>query len=87
MKPDSPTGETAMQAVKTQAWIETDGELHLKGLPCKKGTAVEVIILIPKQPTEEERQEALKGMKELADQMQFRSTGPYPSRDELHERH
>ena len=75
-----------MQAVKTQAWIETDGELHLKGLPCKKSTHVEVIILISDQPTEEERQEALRRMQERAEKMQFRSTGPYPSRDELHER-
>ena len=45
-----------MQAIKTQAWIEADGELHLKGLPCKKQDYVEVIILIPDRPTEEERQ-------------------------------
>jgi hypothetical protein len=75
-----------MQAIKTHAWIETDGELHLKGLPCKKGSYAEVIILIPDQPTEEERQEALKRFQERADRMQFRSTGPYPTRDELHER-
>ena len=47
-----------MQAIKTQAWIEADGEFHLKGLPCKKQDYVEVIILIPDQPTEEERQKA-----------------------------
>jgi hypothetical protein len=76
-----------MQAIKTHAWIEPDGELHLKGLPCKKQLYVEVIILIPDQPTEEEREEALKRFRERADQMQFRSTGPYPTRDELHERH
>lgn len=75
-----------MQAIKTQAWIEIDGELHLKGLPCKKHDHVEVIILIPDQPTEEERQEALKRFNERADRMQFRSTVPYPTRDELHER-
>jgi hypothetical protein len=75
-----------MRAVKTQALIENDGELHLKGLPCKKWTHVEVIILIPDQPTEEERQEALNRMEERAKKMQFRSAGPYPTRDELHER-
>jgi hypothetical protein len=75
-----------MRAVKTQAFIETDGELHLKGLPCKKWTHVEVIILIPDQPTEEERQEALKRMEDRAQEMQFRSAGPYPTRDQLHER-
>jgi hypothetical protein len=76
-----------MQAVKTHAWVETDGELHLKGLPCQKGSHVEVIFLIPDRPTEEQRQEALKRFNERADRMQFRSSGPYPTRDELHERH
>jgi hypothetical protein len=76
-----------MQAVKMNAWVEKDGELHLTGLPCKKGDYMEVILLIPNRPTEEERQEALKRMQERAEQVQFRSTGPYPTRDELHERH
>ncbi len=76
-----------MQAVKTYTSIANDGEMCLKGLPCKKGDYVEVIILIPDRPTEEERQEALKRMKEQAERMQFRSAGPYPTRDELHERH
>ena len=76
-----------MQAYKVQAWVEKDGELHLKGLPCKKWDHVEVILLISEGPTEEQRQEALQRMKEHAEQMQFRSTGPYPTRDELHERH
>jgi hypothetical protein len=75
-----------MQAVKTQAWIETDGELHLKGLPCQKGSHVEIIILIPDRPTEEQRQEALKRLQELTKASTFRSEGPYPTRDELHER-
>jgi hypothetical protein len=76
-----------MQAIKTHGWIEPDGELHLKGLPCKKELYVEVIILIPDQPTEAEREEALKRFRERADKMQFRSIGTYPTRDELHERH
>jgi len=76
-----------MQAIKSHAWVETDGELCLKGLPCKKQDYVEVIILIADRPTEEERQEALKRFQERADKVQFRSTAPYPTRDELHERH
>jgi hypothetical protein len=75
-----------MRAVKVQTWIEKDGELHLTNLPCKQWDRVEVILLITDAPTEEERQEALKRFQERADQMQFRSTGPYPTRDELHER-
>ena len=76
-----------MQAVKTHAWIETDGELHLKGLPCKKSDHVEMIVLISEKPTEEQRQEALKRLAERTTEMEFRSAGPYPTRDELHERH
>jgi hypothetical protein len=76
-----------MRAVKVQSHIEKDGELHLKGLPCVAGNRVEVIILVTDETTQAERDEALKRFNERADQMQFRSTGPYPTRDELHERH
>jgi hypothetical protein len=75
-----------MEAVKVQKWIETDGELHLTGLPVQKWDHVEVIILIPERKTEEERQEALRRFNEHADAVRFKSTGPYPTRDELHER-
>ena len=75
-----------MQAVKVQKWIETDGELHLTGIPVQKWDHVEVIILIPERKTEEERAEALRRFNEHADAVTFRSTGPYPTRDELHER-
>jgi hypothetical protein len=74
-----------MEAVKVQKWIETDGELHLTGLPVQKWDHVEVIILIPDRRTEEERQKALRQMKALAESMRFKSTGPYATRDELHE--
>lgn len=37
-------------------------------------------------PTEAERAAALKQFFESADRMGFRSEGPYPTRDELHER-
>jgi hypothetical protein len=76
-----------MQAVKAQALIEKDGELHLANLPCKKGDRVEVIILIANQPTEEERLAALRRFQARADGLNFRSTGPHLTRDELHERH
>jgi hypothetical protein len=76
-----------MKAYKTQARVEQDGELHLKDLPFKKWDRVEVIVLSQEQAAEEERQAALKRMRERAERMQFRSAGPYPTRDELHERH
>jgi hypothetical protein len=75
-----------MQAVKTQAWIETDGELHLTGLPCRKGNQVEVIVLITDERTEADRKEALERFMASARASTFKSEGPYPTRDELHER-
>jgi len=77
-------GETRTQAIETQAWIEADGELHLEGLPYMKGDKVEVILLIKDRPTDEQRQKASKPFNERADRMAFRSTGSYPTGDELH---
>ncbi|HJT76213.1 MAG TPA: hypothetical protein VJ739_03340 [Gemmataceae bacterium] len=75
-----------MQAVKIQTAVETDGELHLTGLPCRKGNRVEVIVLITDETTEAEREAALQRFLAGARASTFKSEGPYPSRDELHER-
>jgi hypothetical protein len=75
-----------MKAFKVQACVQADGELHLTGLPCHKGNRVEVIVLITDEKTEADREEALKGFLARANASQFRSEGPYPTRDELHER-
>jgi hypothetical protein len=76
-----------MNAFKVQTFVETDGELHLTGLPCRKGNRVEVIVLVTDEKTEADREEALKRFQARADASRFRSDGPYPTRDELHERH
>lgn len=76
-----------MKAYKLQTSIYKDGELHLTNLPCKKSDQVEVIGLAKENPSEEERLEALRRFREHADAVSFRSERPYPSRDELHERH
>ncbi len=86
-----------MNAVKIEATIQTDGELHLTQLPCRKGDRVEAILLLvgkaaaqqePADPVREKRrEEALKRFQARADASRFRSDGPYPTRDELHERH
>jgi hypothetical protein len=75
-----------MQAFKVQTSIQTDGELLLTGLPCRKGNRVEVIVLVTDERTEADRQEALKQFLAGANASTFRSEGPYPTRDELHER-
>ncbi len=76
-----------MQAIKVNTHIEADGELHLTKLPCRKGNNVEVIILITDETTEEEREQARQQLLALTRASTFKSTGPYPTRDELHERH
>ena len=75
-----------MSAVKINSIVEKDGELKLTNLPCRKGDQVEATLVIRPQVTEEERESALKRLIERAKASTFRSTGPYPTRDELHER-
>lgn len=77
-----------MSTLKVQAIIEADGELHLKGLPYRKGDVVEAVLQVNEESPERERkrEEALKRLAEIARKSQFRSEGPYPTRDELHER-
>ena len=83
-----------MNAVRVQKTVEADGELHLTELPCRRGDKVEAIILIlppsshsatdPKR--EKARAAAVEQFLTLARSSSFRSAGPYPARDELHER-
>jgi hypothetical protein len=75
-----------MDAFKVETSVGADGELHLTGLPCRKGNRVEVIVLITDSNTAADRKEALKRFQARADASRFRSDGPYPTRDELHER-
>jgi hypothetical protein len=76
-----------MRTSTIQTIIQKDGELHLSDLPLKKTDVVEVTLLVRNQATEDERQEAIRRFREHADRFSFRSERPYPSRDELHERH
>ena len=80
-----------MNATKIEMTVQKDGELHLTQLPCRKGDRVEAIILVlennvDEEETERKRAQALKRFQARADASKFRSTGPYPTRDELHER-
>jgi len=75
-----------MNAVKINSIVQKDGELQLTNLPVRKGDQVEATLVIQPQVTEEERQRALERLIERAKASTFRSTGPYPTRDELHER-
>ena len=57
-----------MSTIRVAAVIESDGELHLKGLPCRKGDRVEAVVQISgstEQP-ERNRQQALDHLIELS---------------------
>ena len=83
-----------MNAVRVETTVEADGELHLMDLPCRRGDKVEAIVLILEQSSqpaadaerEKARAAALDEFLALARSSTFRSAGPYPTRDELHER-
>jgi hypothetical protein len=87
-------GKTAMNAVRVEMTVESDGELHLTKLPCRRGDKVEAIVLIlepASHPTadaerEQARAAAVEQFLKLARSSLFRSSSPYPSRNELHER-
>jgi hypothetical protein len=76
-----------MNAVRIETTIQADGELHLTQLPFRRGDKVEAIVLILESSGEEKaREEARQRFLALARASHFRSTGPYPTRNELHER-
>jgi hypothetical protein len=83
-----------MNAIRVETTVETDGELHLTELPCRRGDRVEAIVLIlePVSPPpadeakEKERAADLERLLALARSSKFRSIGPYPPRDDLHDR-
>lgn len=83
-----------MNAARVETTVESDGELHLTELPCRRGDKVEAIVLIlepasrPAVDAEKEkaRAAAVEQFLALARSSSFRSAGPYPTREELHER-
>ena len=76
-----------MKTIRVETIVEKDGEVHLSELPCQKGDRVDVNLTIHEKNDEEVRAEARRSFIERAKQSKFRSEGPYPTRDELHERH
>ncbi len=76
-----------MRSIHVNAVAEADGELRLSNLPVHKGDAVEAIVLLPEGMTDERRSIARDEFLAHARSSSFCSSGPYPSREELHERH
>lgn len=83
-----------MNAIRVETMIESDGELHLTELPCRRGDKVEAIVLILEPASrpavdaerEQTRAAAVEQFLMLARSSSFRSIGPYPTREKLHER-
>ena len=75
-----------MNAIRVETVVESDGVLHITNLPCQRGDRVEAVIVLHRETTEREGDAARRRFLERARRSQFRSSGPYPTRDELHER-
>ena len=76
-----------MNPIHVEATIESDGVLHIANLPCRKGDRVEATIVLSQQNQSSAHQAARQRFLARARQTQFQSSGIYPSREELHERH
>ena len=65
---------------------EADAEIVTTGLPKPQGDEIEAVLEV-KDPVDrdKERQAALERLLESSRKSTFRSNGPYPTRDELHE--
>ncbi len=73
--------------IRTTEAIFTDGVLKpVEPLNLREQQRVRITVEEVEALTESERAAALKQFFEKADRMGFRSEGPYPTRDELHER-
>ena len=75
-----------MNPIHIETTIESDGILHIANLPCRKGDLVEAIIVLPQQKESSFQDAAKQRFLTRVRQSSFRSSMPYPSRDELHER-
>lgn len=75
-----------MNSVRIKTIMQNDGELLLSNLPGRKGEQVEVILIFHEDADEEKRKLAKKEFLELARKSNFRSVGPYPTREELYDR-
>lgn len=75
-----------MRSIHLKIVAAADGELRLSNLPVHKGDEVEAIVLMPERVVDERRREARAEFLEHTTSSVFRSSGAYPSREELHER-
>jgi uncharacterized protein (UPF0218 family) len=74
-----------MSCIHIRTVISVDGELHLANLPCRKGDEVDAVVSFG-QPSQPQGGAARQRLIEHARSSQFYSSGPYPTREELHGR-
>ena len=75
-----------MSDIRLRVVVETDGEVCIRNLPCRKGDWVETIVILPDSPTRGDPQTAKARFIERAQSSGLCSPGGYPTRDQLHER-
>ena len=76
-----------MRTIHLKAVAEADGELRILNLPIQKGDAVEAVVMMPDGTPVDRRMNAREDFLKHASSSSFRSSGHFPSREELHERH
>jgi hypothetical protein len=84
-----------LSALRLEATVLPGNRIEVSAPELPEGAKVEVIVLIREQSSratpegerEKARAAALDQFLALARSSPFRSAGPYPTRDELHERH
>jgi hypothetical protein len=75
-----------MDTIRVETVIETDGVLQISNLPCHKGDRVEAIIQVHERLVDDEREAARQRFLARARESLLYSDGPYPGREQLHER-
>jgi hypothetical protein len=75
-----------VDAIHVEAVVQSGGVIHIGDLPYQTGDRVDAVIVPHREPKEREREAARQRLLERARQSQFRSSGSYPTRDQLHER-
>ena len=75
-----------MTSIRIETVVESNGELHLSHLPYQKGDRVEALITL-RAPVDQQTEDAARQQfLARARRSLFCSSGPYPSRSQLHER-
>ena len=75
-----------MTSVKVRAQATSDGEVKLSGLPFAEGVWVDALVSVVEEPRKSAVLKARRAWAEMARASRLKTEGPYPTRDELHER-